>query len=141
MTKRQRTRFRFDAPEDDRSTDGIRFRPGRDFGEWLSEFAGVYGLSRGEAAKRLAILTIKGFIAEPHYELLHKLHLTYVEKYGPKRESFMLTCTVARNSLSKKLAEIEIFEGGFTPEEETKLLKAVLQIYKTGKPADLTLTR
>ena len=108
MTKRQRTRFRFDAPEDDRSTDGIRFRPGRDFGEWLSEFGRIYGISRGETAKRLAICALKGFVAKDHFDLLDKLHRVHVEKYGPKRESFMLMCSVARKSLDAKFAEIDV---------------------------------
>ena len=146
MTKRQRTRFRFDAPEDDRSTDGIRFRPGRDFGEWLSEFGRIYGISRGETAKRLAICALKWFVAKDHFDLLDKLHRVHVEKYGPKRESFMLMCAVARKSLDAKFAEIDvakggIFEGGFTPAETTKMLQAVLEIHATGEPVDLTLVR
>ena len=140
MTKRRR--LRFDAPETDRHDVRIGFRPGREFGEWLSGFAKCYGLSRGEAIKRLAIIATKRFSGPDHYELLAQLHDTYVDRFGPRRESFLLTCTIARNSLDEKAAELgDIVKGGFTTDETTKLLTAVLKVYATGEPTDLTLTR
>lgn len=109
----------------------VSFRPGAEYGPVVTDFADEWGLSRGEAARRLGILGATGF-ARVHYKLLARLAEL---RGGPRAEAFALTCRDLAAARDQFAAQ---FDKGLPPEQVLEILEATVEATEARRPVELT---
>lgn len=114
----------------------LQIRPGRLLGELLVGLAEAYSISPAEMMKRLAVMAMKGFDGPHHYDSLNTLHTHYRMRYGPKRESWLLTCELARANIAAKAEQLGV---EFTPSHVQQILGGAAKVTKTGQAVEIDI--
>lgn len=85
-----------------KNADAIQFRPGQILGELLDEFAGQFGLTRSEAARRLVHLAIRGLPIELYPYVVELQTLMYeTPEFGDACLELVVAVNCSKNGTEK----------------------------------------